>query len=106
MVVTRAEGSHVWDADDTRYLDFSSQLVFTNLGHQHPRIVAAIQEQAAHLCTVAPGRRQRRPLGGRPADRRATPPATSTTSSSPTAAPTPTSTPYAWRGCTPAATRC
>ena len=54
MVVTRAEGSHVWDADDRRYLDFSSQLVFTNLGHQHPRIVAAIQEQAAHLCTIAP----------------------------------------------------
>ena len=54
MVVTRAEGSHVWDADDKRYLDFSSQLVFTNLGHQHPRIVAAIQEQAGHLCTVAP----------------------------------------------------
>ncbi|RYC14293.1 aspartate aminotransferase family protein [Nocardioides zhouii] len=54
MVVTRAEGSHVWDANDTRYLDFGSQLVFTNLGHQHPRIVAAIQEQAAHLCTIAP----------------------------------------------------
>jgi taurine--2-oxoglutarate transaminase len=54
MVVTRAQGSHVWDAAGTRYLDFSSQLVFTNLGHQHPRIVAAIQEQAAHLCTIAP----------------------------------------------------
>ena len=54
MVITRAEGSHVWDGADKRYLDFSSQLVFTNLGHQHPRIVAAIQEQAAHLCTVAP----------------------------------------------------
>ena len=45
MVITRAEGSHVWDADDKKYLDFSSQLVFTNLGHQHPRIVAAIREQ-------------------------------------------------------------
>jgi taurine---2-oxoglutarate transaminase len=54
MVITRAEGSHVWDGDGRRYLDFSSQLVFTNLGHQHPRIVAAIQEQAATLCTVAP----------------------------------------------------
>jgi len=54
MVVTRAEGSHVWDADDKRYLDFSSQLVFTNLGHQHPRIVRAIQDQAATLCTIAP----------------------------------------------------
>ena len=54
MVVTRAEGSHVWDQHGQRLLDFTSQLVFTNLGHQHPRIVAAIQEQAAYLCTVAP----------------------------------------------------
>ena len=54
MVVTRAEGSHVWDGDGKRYLDFSSQLVFTNLGHQHPRIVAAVKEQAEHLCTIAP----------------------------------------------------
>lgn len=54
MVITRAEGSHVWDGAGKRYLDFTSQLVFTNIGHQHPRIVAAIQEQAATLCTVAP----------------------------------------------------
>jgi taurine---2-oxoglutarate transaminase len=54
MVVTRAEGSWVWDGDGTRLLDFTSQLVFTNLGHQHPRIVRAIQEQAATLCTVSP----------------------------------------------------
>ena len=37
-----------------RLLDFSSQLVFTNIGHQHPRVVAAIKEQAAKLCTIAP----------------------------------------------------
>ena len=54
MVISRAEGSWVWDGDGERLLDFTSQLVFTNLGHQHPRIVAAIQEQAAKLCTVAP----------------------------------------------------
>jgi taurine--2-oxoglutarate transaminase len=54
MVITRAEGSQVWDGAGKRYLDFTSQLVFTNLGHQHPRIVAAIREQAATLCTVAP----------------------------------------------------
>ena len=54
MVVTKAEGSYVWDQDDNRLLDFTSQLVYTNLGHQHPRIVRAIQEQAATLCTVAP----------------------------------------------------
>src|SRR6478672_8858221 len=47
-------GSYVIDASGRRYLDFSSQLVFTNLGHQHPRIVAAIREQAEHLCTIAP----------------------------------------------------
>jgi taurine--2-oxoglutarate transaminase len=48
-------GSYVVDASGRRYLDFSSQLVFTNLGHQHPRIVAAIKDQADRLCTLAPG---------------------------------------------------
>jgi taurine---2-oxoglutarate transaminase len=48
-------GSYVVDASGRRYLDFSSQLVFTNLGHQHPRIVAAVKEQADRLCTLAPG---------------------------------------------------
>jgi taurine--2-oxoglutarate transaminase len=54
MVVTRAEGSYVWDGDGTRLLDFSSQLVNTNIGHQHPKVVEAIREQAAELCTIAP----------------------------------------------------
>lgn len=54
MVVERSEGSYLWDGDGNRYLDFSSQLVFTNVGHQHPKVVAAIQEQAARLCTIAP----------------------------------------------------
>ena len=54
MVVAGALGSEVWDEDGARYLDFSSQLVFTNIGHQHPKVVAAIQEQAALLCTIAP----------------------------------------------------
>ena len=54
LVITKAAGSYVWDGQGNRLLDFSSQLVYTNLGHQHPRIVKAIQEQAATLCTVAP----------------------------------------------------
>lgn len=54
MVIDGALGSYVWDPDGNRYLDFTSQLVFTNIGHQHPKVVAAIQEQAAKLCTVAP----------------------------------------------------
>ncbi|GAA2723952.1 MULTISPECIES: aspartate aminotransferase family protein [Streptomyces] len=55
LVVAGAEGSYFWDHDGNRYLDFSSQLVNTNIGHQHPKVVAAVQEQAARLCTVAPG---------------------------------------------------
>ncbi|MFE2548609.1 aspartate aminotransferase family protein [Streptomyces sp. NPDC059355] len=55
LAVAGAEGSYFWDYDGNRYLDFSSQLVNTNIGHQHPKVVAAIQEQAARLCTLAPG---------------------------------------------------
>ncbi|MFK0259219.1 aspartate aminotransferase family protein [Streptomyces sp. NPDC090445] len=55
LAVAGAEGSYFWDYDGRRYLDFSSQLVNTNIGHQHPKVVAAIQEQAGRLCTLAPG---------------------------------------------------
>jgi len=37
LAIAGGEGSYVWDYDGTRYLDFSSQLVNTNIGHQHPR---------------------------------------------------------------------
>lgn len=53
--VERAEGVYFWDTDGKRYLDFSSQLMNTNIGHQHPKVVKAIQEQAAKLCFVHPG---------------------------------------------------
>ena len=48
------EGNFLVDQTGRRYLDFSSQLVFTNVGHQHPRVVSAIKEQADRLCTLAP----------------------------------------------------
>jgi taurine--2-oxoglutarate transaminase len=54
LPIARAQGAYFWDYDDKRYLDLSSQLVNVNIGHQHPRLVAAIQEQAAKLCTVSP----------------------------------------------------
>ncbi len=54
MMVRSATGASVTTEDGTTYLDFSSQLVNTNLGHQHPDVVAAIQSQAAELCTIAP----------------------------------------------------
>jgi taurine---2-oxoglutarate transaminase len=54
MVIAAAQGSWVWDGDARPMLDFSSQLVNTNIGHQHPSVVRAVQEQAARLCTIAP----------------------------------------------------
>ncbi len=53
-VLTGAAGSRVWDAEGRRYLDLGSQLVFTNAGHQHPRVVGAIISQAERLATAAP----------------------------------------------------
>ncbi|MGW2816425.1 aminotransferase class III-fold pyridoxal phosphate-dependent enzyme [Streptomyces sp. NPDC001415] len=54
LAVAGAEGSYFWDYDGNRYLDFTSGLVFTNIGYQHPKVVAAIQEQAAKMTTFAP----------------------------------------------------
>ncbi|WP_445402973.1 aspartate aminotransferase family protein [Streptomyces sp. LE64] len=54
LAVAGARGAHFWDYEGNRYLDFTSGLVFTNIGYQHPRVVAAIQEQAAKLTTFAP----------------------------------------------------
>ena len=54
MTIVASEGAYVWDGAGNRLLDFSGQLVYTNIGHQHPKVVAAIAAQAAKLCTVAP----------------------------------------------------
>ena len=54
LPIASALGSYFTDYDGRRYLDFSSQLVNVNIGYQHPRLVAAIQEQAARLCTIQP----------------------------------------------------
>jgi len=54
MPVAGGEGSYFWDFDGNKYLDFSCQLVFTNIGFQHPKVVKAIQDQAAKLTTIAP----------------------------------------------------
>ena len=54
LPIKEARGSYFWDYDGKRYLDFSSQLVNVNIGYQHPRLVAAIQDYAGRQCTVAP----------------------------------------------------
>ncbi len=54
-VIVRGEGRHLYDADGAKYLDLGSGLIAVNLGHGHPKVVKAIQEQAATLCYSAPG---------------------------------------------------
>ncbi len=54
LVISGGEGAWIWDESGNRYLDFSSQLMNVNIGHQHPKLVAAIQEQAGRLATIAP----------------------------------------------------
>ncbi|WP_433795391.1 aspartate aminotransferase family protein [Actinoplanes sp. CA-252034] len=54
LPIEKALGSHFWDYTGKKYLDFSSQLVNINIGHQHPRLIAAIQEQAGKLATIQP----------------------------------------------------
>jgi taurine--2-oxoglutarate transaminase len=54
LPIASAQGSYFTDYAGKRYLDFSSQLVNVNIGYQHPKLVAAIQEQAGRLTTISP----------------------------------------------------
>ena len=54
LVIAGGLGSRVWDNAGRSYLDFSSQLVNVNIGHQHPAVVKAIVDQVGTLATVAP----------------------------------------------------
>jgi taurine--2-oxoglutarate transaminase len=52
--VARAEGVYFWTPEGKRFLDFNSQLMCSNVGHSHPKVVKAIQEQAAVLAYANP----------------------------------------------------
>ena len=54
LPVAGAEGCYFWDYEGNRYLDFASQLINVSIGHQHPKVVAAIKEQADKLTTIGP----------------------------------------------------
>ena len=54
IAVAGAEGRYFWDYDGKRYLDFASQLVNVSIGYGHPKVVAAIKEQAETLATIGP----------------------------------------------------
>lgn len=49
LAFERGEGSYLYTADGRRYLDFGSGIAVTALGHAHPHLVKAIQDQAAKL---------------------------------------------------------
>ena len=53
--VARAKGVYFWTPEGKRFLDFNSQLMCVNIGHGDPRVVKAIQDQAAILTYVTPG---------------------------------------------------
>ena len=49
LVVRRAKGAMIEDMDGNRFLDFTAGIAVTNVGHSHPRVVAAICRQAERL---------------------------------------------------------
>src|SRR5499433_2891407 len=53
LVLVRGEGSRVWDSDGKEYLDFTSGIAVTSLGHCHPVVTGAIREAAATLLHVS-----------------------------------------------------
>ena len=58
IYAVRAENAELWDADGKRYLDFASGIAVNNTGHRHPKVMAAVAQQAlafTHTCfNVAP----------------------------------------------------
>ncbi|TQM32376.1 aspartate aminotransferase family protein [Nocardia bhagyanarayanae] len=54
VVLAGGRGCRVWDHAGREYLDFASQMVNVNIGHQHPVVTAAIADQAARLATIGP----------------------------------------------------
>jgi acetylornithine/N-succinyldiaminopimelate aminotransferase len=53
LVLTRGEGSRVWDAAGKQYFDLFAGIAVSTLGHGHPRLAAAIAEQAKRLIHVS-----------------------------------------------------
>ena len=54
MVITKAEGIYLWDSDGKQYMDMSSELVNSNVGHGNKEIIEAIKEQADKFCFLSP----------------------------------------------------
>src|SRR5471032_1596390 len=52
--MARSEGIYFWTPEGKRYIDFNSQLMCVNIGHSHPKVVKAIQDQAAKMAYMNP----------------------------------------------------
>ena len=52
--IAGAKGCYFWDDQGKKYLDFASQLINVNAGHQHPKIIQAIKDQVEKICYVVP----------------------------------------------------
>jgi len=55
MHMTKGQGVWFWDGEGNKWLDFSSQLINLNIGHQHPKMLEAIKKQVDELCFAGPG---------------------------------------------------
>ena len=55
LPIARAEGVYIYSPEGKRWIDFNSQLMSVNIGHGHPKVIRAIQEQAATLAYAYPG---------------------------------------------------
>jgi 4-aminobutyrate aminotransferase/(S)-3-amino-2-methylpropionate transaminase len=53
IVVERAEGATIWDADGTEYIDCFAGIAVNNAGHRHPRVIAAVQDQLGKVVHAA-----------------------------------------------------
>lgn len=49
MIMTKGKGSWIWNSENKKFLDFTSGIAVTNLGHCHPAVTKAVQEQTALL---------------------------------------------------------
>lgn len=54
VIIDHAQGNHIFDLAGKKYLDFSSMLVFSNLGHSEARVIEAIHQQALKITTMTP----------------------------------------------------
>jgi 4-aminobutyrate aminotransferase-like enzyme len=53
MFAERAEGAEIWDVEGRRYIDFTGGIAVQNIGHRHPRVLAAVRAQLeafTHTC--------------------------------------------------------